>query len=279
LGIDLHLHSSVSDGVDPPAALMQLAVEAGMDAVALTDHDTLDGLHAAGAAAEALGLAFVPGLELSVDHHGTKMHMLVYFVEPGGAFEPHLADLREGRDHRNVRIIERLADLGYDVTLEDVQRHARGPSIGRPHIADALVERGRFGSRDEAFVALLHDGGPAYVERPRLTATGAIELAGREGAVAVIAHPRTIQVPPEGYCELFRSLTAAGLGGIEAYHPSHSKALRLCLATIANDLGIVATGGSDYHGEDRRPYRIGVGTGDLQVPIAALEALEARRAR
>jgi predicted metal-dependent phosphoesterase TrpH len=279
LGIDLHLHSSVSDGVDTPAALMRLAADAGMDAVALTDHDTLDGLDAAGAAARALGLGFIPGLELSVEHDGTKMHMLVYFVEQGGVFEPVLTDLRDGRDRRNVTIIERLSDLGYDVTLEAVQRHAKGPSVGRPHIADALVEQGRFGSRDEAFALLLRDGGPAYVERPRLTAVRAIELSRSAGAVAVIAHPGTIQVPPGGYGELLRSLTTVGLGGIEAHHPGNSMGLRRRLVEIAGDLGIVATGGSDYHGEGMRPYRIGVGTGDLHVPVAALEALEARRTR
>jgi predicted metal-dependent phosphoesterase TrpH len=258
---------------------MRLAAEAGMDAVALTDHDTLDGLEAAARAAGSLGIAFVPGTELSVDHEGTKLHMLVYYVEPGGVLEPVLADLREGRDRRNLEIIARLEDLGFEVSLDDVLRHAHGPSVGRPHIADALVEQGRFASRDEAFTSLLHDGGPAYVDRPRLSAAEAIELAHEAGAVAVVAHPGTIQVPEGGYGDLFRELAALGLGGIEAYHPAHTAALRDRLAEVARELGLAATGGSDYHGAGRRPYRIGVGRGDLRVPMTALEQIGARRPR
>jgi predicted metal-dependent phosphoesterase TrpH len=279
LDIDLHLHSSVSDGVDPPDVLMRLAADAGMGAVALTDHDTLDGLEAAARAAASLGITFVPGTELSVDHHGTKLHMLVYYVEPGGVLEPVLADLREGRDRRNLEIIARLEDLGFEVSLDDVLRRAHGPSVGRPHIADALIERGRFASRDEAFTSLLRDGGPAYVDRPRLSAADAIELSREAGAVAVVAHPCTIQLPERGYGDLFRELRDLGLGGIEAYHSGHSAAQRRKLVEIADDLGLAATGGSDYHGEQQRPYRIGVGRGDLRVPVTALEQIEARRPR
>ncbi len=259
---------------------MELAAEAKLSHVALTDHDTLAGIDRARTAAERLGLEFIPGVELSVDHDGTKIHMLVYFLEPGdGPLQSRLAELLDGRDSRNVEIIKKLNDLGYEITVEDVQRHAEGPSVGRPHIADALVERGYITSRDEGFADLLHDGGVAYVERKRLTAAEAIRLARAGGAVPVVAHPVTMGLTREGYAEAFRQLTDLGLGGIEAHHPMHDLDLRAHLTDMAATLGIAATGGSDYHGATERPYRVGVGKGDLRVPESAVEQLHEQRNR
>ena len=276
--IDLHVHSTASDGVDEPAEVVRLASLSGVDVVALTDHDTLAGLPEAADAAETMGIRIIPGVELSVDHRASKLHMLVYFVDDEDTpIGRRLEALRRGRSERNVTIIDRLQELGYDITLEDVHRHAKGPSVGRPHIADALVEAGSFASRDEVFADLLRDGGRAYVPRPRLGAVEAIELSRASGAVPVVAHPATITVPEAGYAELFGELVEAGLGGIEAHHPMHLPELRLRLEELAHDLGIAATGGSDYHGAGVRAYRIGRGTGDLRVPISAIEELEHQR--
>ncbi|MDJ0791943.1 MAG: PHP domain-containing protein [Acidimicrobiia bacterium] len=276
--IDLHVHSSASDGVDDPREVVRLAAEAGVEVLALTDHDTLAGIPEAMDATHATGMRLIPGTELSVDLSGTKMHMLVYFIEDEqGPLGSRLASLRTGRDERNAAIIGRLNELGYEVTLSDVRRHARGPSVGRPHIADALVERGYFGSRSEVFAGVLHDGGPGYVSRPRLDAVEAIELSRESGAVPVVAHPATIPVPPQGYRRLFEDLVAAGLGGIEAHHPMHAPGLREHLTDLAHELGIAATGGSDYHGAEVRDYRIARGTGDLRVPISAVEELDEQR--
>lgn len=278
--VDLHLHSSASDGTDSPATVVALAAEAGLEAIALTDHDTLAGISAARAAAEDAGIALIPGAELSVNHRDHKIHLLVYFTDPGpGPLNDRLSDLRGGRDRRNQRIVRRLRDLGYDISDDDVRAHAAGPSVGRPHIADALVAAGAFPNRESVFEHLLHDGGPAYVERERLTALEAIDLARAQGAVPVIAHPVTIGAPAEDMTVLFRELTDAGLGGIEAHHPMHPTPLRLHLAAVAGSLGIAATGGSDYHGRGKRGYRVGVGTGDLSVPGDALDALEEQRSR
>ena len=276
--VDLHLHSSVSDGTDAPADLVRLAGEAGMDAISLTDHDTLAGIDEAADTAQSLGLRFVPGVELSVEHEGHTIHLLAYFTEPGpGPLNDRLADLLAGRSERNPAIVGRLNALGYELTIEDVMTHARGPSVGRPHIADALVASGAFPDRDAVFEHLLHDGGPAYVERRRLGAIEAIVLARRQRCVPVVAHPATIGMSGEDSGLLFRQLTDAGLGGIEAHHPMHSPALRSHLAGLARELGIAATGGSDYHGAGKRDYRIGTGRGDLSVPNTALDELEGQR--
>lgn len=277
---DLHLHSNVSDGVDSPHRLVELAAEAGVTTMALVDHDILDGVPEARAAAISHGIDFIPGIELSVAHGDNKMHMLVYFLEPGaGPLQDRLAWLREGRTERNSRIVEQLRGMGFAITMDDVLRHAAGESIGRPHIADALIEAGGFESRNDVFRRLLGDGGGAYVERERLSATEAIGLARASGAVPVIAHPLTIGWGTEEADLAFAELTDLGLGGIEAHHPMHSTDLRHHLSAVATRLGIAATGGSDYHGADEKPYRIGVGGGDLRVPESAVEALRAQRGR
>lgn len=259
---------------------MELAASAGLSAVALVDHDTFAGIPEARAAAKDLGLTFVSGVELSVDHDGRKMHMLVYFVDGECTqIEGKLAELRAGRTVRNEQIARNLIELGYDISIDEVLAEAKGPSVGRPHFADVLVAKGYFTKRDEVFEELLHDGGAAYASRERLTATEAIELANASGGVAVIAHPATIVASADEYDSLFADLAAIGLGGIEAYHSMHSPGLRRHLAEVAASLGIAATGGSDYHGVGKRDYRIGVGKGDLSVPDSALQDLEAQRNR
>ncbi len=255
-----------------------MTAEAGVSTMALVDHDVLDGLNEARIAAESHGIQFIPGIELSVDHNGTKMHMLVYFIEDKpGPLEAKLAWLRDGRNQRNREIVKNLTDLGYEITIEDVLRWAAGESVGRPHIADALVEIGVVENRDGAFDGLLQDGGLVYVERNRLTALEAIALARDGGGVPVVAHPRTISGGAADYAILFEELVDGGLGGIEAHHASHSPELREHLTTMAHHLGIAATGGSDFHGNKNRDFRIGVGTGDLRVPETAVEELLAQR--
>lgn len=277
---DLHLHSNVSDGADSPQRLAALAAEAGVTTMALVDHDILDGVAEARTAAEALGIDFIPGIELSVGHGDHKMHMLVYFLEPGdGPLQDRLSWLREGRAGRNAEIVNRLNGLGYTITMDDVLRHAGGDSVGRPHIADALIEGGYFEYRDDVFHGLLGDGGGAYVERERLSAIEAIRLARASGAVPVIAHPLTIGWGADAADIAFAELTDAGLGGIEAHHPMHNLDMRRHLTAVATRLGIAPTGGSDYHGVDKKRYRIGVGEGDLRVPMAAVEALRAQKDR
>jgi predicted metal-dependent phosphoesterase TrpH len=259
---------------------MRLAANEGVTVAALVDHDTTAGLVEAGKAAEAVGVRLVPGIELSVDHRRSKIHLLVYFVDPArGSLNDELAGLIAGRNERNHAIIARLGSLGYQLSIDDVLQHAAGASIGRPHIADALIAKGYITHRNEVFEHLLHDGGPAYVERTRLTARRAIELARADGAVPVVAHPVTINPGDLSYDELFAELADIGLGGIEAHHPMHAPGLRSHLAKVAGSLGVAATGGSDYHGETARTYRIRFGSGDLRIPEDAIDQLEAQRDR
>jgi len=276
--VDLHLHSSASDGTDSPKELVAVAERAGVTTMALMDHDVLDGVEDARTAAIAAGITLISGTELSVQHGDAKMHMLVYFLEPtAGPLQDKLGWLRQGRNERNLAIIENLNRAGYTITIDDVRAKAAGRSIGRPHIADALVERGYFDHRDAAFVDLLGDGGAVYVERERFKAEEAIELARTSGAVPVIAHPYTIRAGHQEYTRIFKDLTNAGLGGIEAHHSAHAPELRIRLTEIAHALGLAATGGSDYHGAGKRDYGVGVGKGDLRVPPSAVDELEAQR--
>ncbi len=279
MSVDLHTHSTASDGTETPARIVELAAAAGLSAVALTDHDTLSGVPEARAAAERSGVELVPGVELSVDHDGRKLHLLVYFLEPGrGPLQDRLAELREGRTARNRRIITKLRDLGYDITVDDVLAQAGGEAVGRPHIADALVARGLFPNRSAVFTDLLHDGGVAYEERPRLAAAEAISLARDSGAVSVVAHPYTIDGNRASYRRLFEELAALGLGGIEVEYPEHPLPLRETLGEVARALGLVATGGSDFHGAGKPGIAVGRGRGSLNVPDDVVARLRSRRA-
>lgn len=280
MNADLHLHSNASDGTDSPADLMGIVADAGLAGAALMDHDTLSGIDEAKHAADSFGIDLIPGTELSVDHHLTdgasvKIHMLSYGIEPtGGPLQDKLEWLREGRDVRNPQIIERLRGLNYEITMGDVLDQASGAAVGRPHIADALIARGYITDRSQAFEGLLNDGGAAYVARRRLTASQAIELTSASGGVTVIAHPLTMGLHGDRFVEVLVDLKEEGLVGIEAHHPLHDIALRDRLTGIADDLGLIATGGSDFHGTGKPGYHVGTGTGDLRIPEEAFEAIQ-----
>ena len=278
MAIDLHTHSSASDGTDSPTELIRRASAEGLTAVALTDHDTLSGLAEARSAAADAGIRLIPGTELSVDHDGLKLHMLVHFLEPqDGPLQDRLAELRQGRHERNKKIIAKLRELGYEIDETDVNAQAGGEAVGRPHIADALVAKGFVSTRADAFDGLLSDRGAAYVERLRLSATAAMSLAAASGAVTTVAHPYTIDRNAETFPALFAELQDLGLSGLEAYYPEHSKDLQAHLAALAKDLGLVATGGSDYHGTGKPGLELGSGFGDLVVPDTVLAELEKRK--
>jgi predicted metal-dependent phosphoesterase TrpH len=277
---DLHLHSTASDGTDSPRDLMHIVAHAGLMGAALMDHDTLSGINDARQASHELAIAFIPGTELSVDHKladgsRVKIHMLAYGIEPvNGPLQNKLEWLREGRDERNPKIVEKLQELGYNISMDDVLEQAGGTAVGRPHIADALVAKGRFTDRAEVFDGLLNDGGVAYVERRRLTATQAIKLSSASGGVTVIAHPNTMGIHGDVFIEALDELRLAGLVGIEAHHPLHDIALRKQLSGIAGDMGLIATGGSDYHGTGKKGYSVGIGRGDLRIPEFAFEQIQ-----
>ncbi|WP_329379547.1 PHP domain-containing protein [Streptomyces sp. NBC_01351] len=263
--IDLHAHSTASDGTDTPAELVRNAAAAGLDVVALTDHDTVGG-YAEAIAAVPAGLTLVTGAELSCRLDGVGMHMLAYLFDPE---EPELSRERElVRDDRTPRaqtMVGKLQDLGVDVTWEQVARIAGEGSVGRPHIATALVELGVVPTVSDAFTPdWLADGGRAYAQKHELDPFDAIRLVKAAGGVTVFAHPLAVKrgecVPEAAIAEL----AAAGLDGIEVDHMDHDADTRARLRALAADLGLLTTGSSDYHGS-RKTCRLGEYTTDPEI--------------
>ncbi|MDO9456166.1 PHP domain-containing protein [Nocardioides sp.] len=269
--IDLHTHSVVSDGTQTPTELVHAAREAGLDVLALTDHDTASGWDEAVTAARETGLQLVRGMEISTNHQGRAVHLLAYLPDPthpGLAAE--LARIVEGRGSRAPAMIAALHRIGIELTLEDIAAEVPG----RPHVADALVRKGIVASRDEAFADYLNPGRPAYVDRYAVPLDTAIRLVGAAGGVAVVAHPwgrgRRGSLPA---AEIER-LTRLGLAGIEVDHQDHDADAREELRAIARDLDLVATGSSDHHGLGKVDHGLGVNT----TPVEQYERLLDRAA-
>ena len=261
--IDLHTHSSVSDGTDTPAELVQAAVESGLDVVALTDHDTFDGLDAAVAEGERLGVEVVRGLELSCSRGGASVHLLAYGTdEADPELTAELVRVRGGRRGRLGGVLERLEALGVPVSEAEVLAQVgASPSVGRPHIADALVQAGHVRDRTEAFERFLADGGPAHVPRYAIELARGIDLVHGAGGVAVIAHPwgrgREHVLPEAVLADLVREHQ---LDGIEVDHQDHDAEVRHRLRQLAGSWGVLATGSSDYHGTGKVDHDLGVNT-------------------
>jgi predicted metal-dependent phosphoesterase TrpH len=278
--IDLHTHSSVSDGTDPPERIVELATEAGCSAVALTDHDSLAGIPAASRRADGLGITFVPGCEVSCEPVGRGgMHVLVYFVEDDDSpLGEELVRLRDDRQRRNITLAERLSDLGIPITYGMVVDEAGGEGgIGRPHFASVMVKIGAVGSTDEAFERYLVNGRPGYIPKSRLTGADVARLARASGGVAVLAHPFSWGLSGPDLARAVGDQAAAGIGGIECTYGRYSPRQRQQLGNLARRFDLVATGGSDYHGTNKPDLAVGTGTGDLKVPDRVLAHLESRR--
>lgn len=277
--IDLHTHSTCSDGTDPPERIPELAAEAGCAAVALTDHDTLACLGRARARAEELGIELVPGCEVSCRFRGGSAHVLVYFVDDGdGPLQEELARLREDRVGRNHRLADRLEQLGVPISYDDIVREAAGEeSAGRPHVASLLVQRGLADSIPDAFDRWLGEGQPAYVPKARVSPPEIATAAGRSGGVAVLAHPLSLGLDVASLDDVAAELAAAGFVGIEAYYGRYTPSERSELVALARRHGLVPTGGSDYHGTVKADLSVGKGGGDLSVPDEVLAELRDRR--
>lgn len=276
--VDLHTHSTYSDGSDSPAQLVAAAEAAGLEAVALTDHDNLNGILEAATAAEASDVELIPGVELSCEWPSGGMHLVVLWLEPGpGPLQDRLEHLQEGRRQRNLDLIQKLQALEVDISLEEVAAEAGGTGIGRPHVAAVMVQKGVVDSIPEAFELYLAAGRPAYVERFRLPPEEAIELARASGAVPIIAHPHTLGMTGQPLDDQLRRLASYGLVGLECYYPEYRADIRLELVERARDVGLVPSGGSDYHGTYKPGLEIGRGYGDLSVGREVwLELAEAR---
>jgi hypothetical protein len=270
--IDLHVHSNASDGTDAPADVVRRAAEAGLDVMALTDHDTQAGLDEA-RAARPDGLTLIPGLELSCDLDGRSVHLLAYLFDPADpALGAETARVRDDRTYRARAMTERLAALGAGVTWEQVTAIAGDSVVGRPHLARALVEAGAIATTADAFTDdWIGDGGRAFVDRYAPGLGRGIELVRAAGGVPVLAHPRSpgYEIPDD----VIRKLAAAGLGGIEVFHFDHDAAQREQLARLARSLGLIMTGGSDDHGSFAAGGGPIQGLGSATTPLEQLERL------
>ena len=258
--IDLHTHTTASDGLDAPARLVTLAARRGLSVLGITDHDTLAGLDAAEAAASAQGITLVPGVELSTTVQGAEVHILGYFVDRhDAAFVERLADLAAARVRRVERMIERLHELGYPVDRDAILAGAALGSVGRPHVARALMAIGAADSVTDAFERFLKPGRPAYIPRERFTPEDAVRLLVTHGAVPVLAHPFSTN-DVEG---TLRRLVPVGLRGLETYYAEYAPEQHAELRAIAVAWNLVPTGGSDYHGAG---FREGRDLGTAPVP-------------
>ena len=256
-GFDLHSHSDRSDGTMSPTAEMELAASRDLAGVALTDHDTFDGLEEASAAADRLGLEFVPGIEFSAEYDGASLHVLGYWVDPDdAAIGAELTRLTATRLRRGELIVEKLRELGFDVSIERVRELAGGDAIGRPHIAQAMVEAGVVADEKEAFERYIADDGAAYVPKHALHPIEALRLIGDAGGVCALAHPAMWRGSDTVPDELIEEMAAGGMVAIEVDHPDHEPSMREKYAKLADRLGLVPLSSSDCHG-DRYDRRMG----------------------
>jgi predicted metal-dependent phosphoesterase TrpH len=277
--IDLHTHSTASDGTLSPAELMRAAGEAGLSAIALTDHDTLSGLPEARAEAEKLGLELVPGCELSLEYAGLPTHMLGLFVEnPAGAVAGELLRVRQARSLRNERMLEKLRTVGVHLHKEDVDRYANGV-VGRPHIAQAMLAAGVVKTFDEAFGRFLGKGGLAHIPKEKLAPRQAIEAVHADGGLAILAHPYLLSTQARHLEAILTDLKELGLDGVEVYYTEHSERYTKELALVAESLGLLKSGGSDFHGSVKPGVRLGRGRGGLFVPGSLLVEMKAALGR
>ncbi len=263
---DLHVHTTASDGMFTPAELVALAAELGLAAVAVTDHDSVEGVPEALSAAKSLGsVCVIPGVELSAVHGGRDVHVLGYFIDHESMkLRMHLADLRAARRRRAEAIVGALRAAGYVIDLDEVLALSDGGAVGRSHVARALVERGQADDVSDAFRRLLGRGRPFYFPKDVRTPLEVLRMVLVAGGIPVLAHPGVT-----GIDDLVPTLAAEGLVGIEAYHPEHDEAQQARYVTMADEMGLLATGGPDYHG----PSAPNPPLGSIDMPDTVLERL------
>lgn len=274
MSLDLHIHSTFSDGTLRPSEIVSLAKRKGLQAISITDHDTTEGIEEALEAGCQVEIEVITGIELSTTHNDRHIHLLGYlFNHLEQNFLTNIESIQKARDERNLRIIEKLQALGIDITLSEVQQRSKVGQVGRPHIAQVLIDKGVVRSINDAFSRFLKKGEVAYSPRKLLRTDDAISLIQNAGGIAVLAHPvlidRSLSVLPE----LLDELVPAGLGGLEVFYPVHSSKNQKQLRKLADRYGLAVTGGSDYHG-DIRPGTMLAGGKNVYVPLEVLQQLK-----
>jgi 3',5'-nucleoside bisphosphate phosphatase len=279
--VDLHCHSTASDGTLPPAEVVRLAKESGLSGLALTDHDTIGGVEAAAEEARRIGLDFLAGIEISCEYRppGT-MHILGYGVDPRSETLRDLTRrLLEGRDNRNPRIVQKLNALGVSITMQEVEEEARATAadsrkpVGRPHIAAVLLRKGYVSSIKQAFDKYLAQGAPAYFDKERLTMREAMDMIHQSGGMPVLAHPIQLRTGNDSHLErVVKDLVDLGLVGLETIHSDHDAALVEKYTRLADRFGLLKTGGSDFHGTNKKDIQLGLANG-RRIPREFLDRL------
>lgn len=266
--VDLHSHTNYSDGFHSPGELVHKAREVGIDILSITDHDSVNAINEARKIGKKLGIEIIPGVEISSDLRGAEVHILGYFIDTDNKeLEHYLEFFREERILRASRIVNKLNNLGIALTMTDVMNKARNSAVGRPHIAQALVEKDLVGSYFEAFNKYIKNGGPAYERKVHLSPQSAFKIISDAGGLSFIAHPANMSQ------SLIKELIDAGADGIEVIHPSHTKELTRFYRGIVNEYFLLESGGSDFHGgkrEDDTKF------GSYYTTASAVEAMRSR---
>ena len=275
--VDLHVHTTFSDGSLTPAEVVWLAVDVGLAAIAITDHDGVDGNAEAFAEGAQQGLEVIPGVEMSCDFTPTNVHVVGLFIDPtNAALTEALVDVREYRKRRNPKILAKLADLGMHIELEEIAAKAGGRTIGRPHVAEMMVEKGYVASFQEAFDKYLAHNKPAYVGRRRISAEEGIALIHGAGGLAFLAHPGVYALPPRILENMVYKLARAGLDGVEVKYSDHLPTDSGFFGRLVDEYDLLASGGTDFHGAAKPGVELGIGRGDLKVPYEFVARMKAR---
>ena len=274
--IDLHLHSTFSDGTDSPAALVEQAASLGLAAIALTDHDTVAGVPEVLAAGERLGVETVPGIELSSDYRDNNIHILGYFVDPASDALRSVMDwITFERDERNRKLCAMLAADGFDVSMEELLSEYPASVLGRPHIAEHLMRKGYVSSVKEGFDRYLEVGRPYFLPKRRISVARAVETIRLAGGVSALAHPFEYRYPENEVLELIEFARDTGVQAMECYYSTHSPESQAQLLRLAEKYGLGVTGGSDFHGTRKPQIHMGTGiNGSLRVPETVLTELK-----
>jgi predicted metal-dependent phosphoesterase TrpH len=277
--IDLHTHSTASDGSYPPAEVVRLAKEGGLVAMALTDHDTVDGLPEALAAGETYGVEVVPGVEISAQCPGGTMHIVGLFIEyHNGLLDERLAVLKQARIDRNPQIIKKLNDQGVKITMARVEEISGGGQVGRPHIARALMEAGYVRSIQEAFDTYLRMGGKAYVSKFRFPPDQALAMIREAKGIPVLAHPFTLNLGTAfALKNRLIELKDLGLAGLEVYYSEHTSEQEALYLKLARELDLLVSGGSDFHGQNKPEITLGSFASQSKLTYELVEALKTWR--
>ena len=273
--IDLHVHSNASDGTFTPSELVRYALEKGLSAMALTDHDTVSGVEEAVQAAVGSGLLLIPGVELSAEYRGKDIHILGLFLDyKSERLQCYLEEFKTIRDERNVKMSERLTAHKLPVTIEEMKEEYGDAVLTRAHFAKMLKKKGYVRSYEEAFDRFLGDGKPCYIPRERITPEGAIALIHEAGGLAVLAHPLLYHLGMEELKKLLKLLKDCGLDGLEAIYSMNEGRDERRMKELAAEYGLFVSGGSDFHGATKPHIDLGVGRGNLSIPEVLLDGMK-----